>query len=53
MPKYWYKRRNDRQEAWEMALACYAMGDSIPRAIGRVPDSVKDYVNYVMKNENF
>lgn len=48
---YWYKRKNDQDEAWQMALACYAMGDSLPRALGRVPESVKDYVNYVMKHE--
>lgn len=50
---YWYKRKNDQQEAWQMALACYAMGDSLPRALGRVPEAVQGYVNYVMKNENF
>lgn len=48
---YWYKKKNDQDEAWQMALACYAMGDSLPRALGRVPSSVKDYVNYVMKHE--
>jgi hypothetical protein len=50
---YWYKRKNNQEEAWQMALACYAMGDSLPRALGRVPESVKGYVNYVMQNENF
>lgn len=48
---YWYKRKKDQGEAWQMALACYAMGDSLPRALGRVPESVKGYVNYVMQNE--
>lgn len=51
--EYWYKRKNDQQEAWQMALACYAMGDSLPRALGHVPEVVQGYVNYVMKNENF
>ncbi len=49
--EYWYKRKKDQGEAWQMALACYAMGDSLPRALDRVPESVKGYVNYVMQNE--
>lgn len=49
--EYWYKRKKDQGEAWQMALACYAMGDSLPRALDRVPEAVKGYVNYVMQNE--
>lgn len=45
---YWSTRRTDENEKWELALACYAIGDSLPRALNRVPDGVKDYVNYVM-----
>jgi len=50
---YWYKRKNNTKQAWEMALACYAMGDSLPRAMGRVPEAVRDYVNYIIKDETF
>ena len=49
---YWSSRRSNENEKWELALACYAMGDSLPRALNRVPDGVKDYVNYVMYGNN-
>lgn len=45
---YWMGKRQDSTDAWEMALACYAMGDSLPRAINRVPSGVQDYIDYVM-----
>ena len=50
---YWYKKKKDPEEAWRMALACYAMGDSLPRALGRVPAAVEGYVNHITHNENF
>lgn len=45
---YWSERGRDETGAWEMALACYAMGDSLPRAMNAVPNSVRPYVNYVL-----
>ena len=49
---YWKGRqgRTD-QQCWELSLACYAIGDSLPRAINAVPDGVKDYINYVMYSD--
>ncbi len=46
--EYWYKRMNDQEKAWQMALACYAIGDSLPRILGKVPESAQNFVNYVM-----
>lgn len=46
---YWIRGGKDTIGAWEMSLACYAMGDSLPRIIKRVPTSVQSYVNYVMQ----
>jgi len=45
---YWVERGRNDTDAWEMALACYAMGDSLPRAMNAVPNSVRPYVNYVL-----
>lgn len=45
---YWRARKGSNREAWEMALACYAMGDSLPMQINRVPEAVRPYVNYVL-----
>lgn len=45
---YWIGKKKDSTEAWEMSLACYAMGDSLPRALNRVPGGVQDYIDYVM-----
>jgi soluble lytic murein transglycosylase-like protein len=52
---YWYKRNKTKKESWELALACYVMGDSLPKALGRMPRSkeVTTYVNNILKNENF
>ena len=49
----WYKKKNDPKYAWEMTLACYAMGDSLPSQLGRVPESVRPFVNYVLKDVDF
>lgn len=45
---YWTGRGRDEMGAWEMALAGYAMGDSLPRALNAVPNAVRPYVNYVL-----
>lgn len=46
--KYWRKRRNTSMAAWEMALACYAMGAKVPRELDAVPEVVRPYVDYVL-----
>lgn len=51
--RFWYKKRRNRNKAWEMALACYAIGDSIPRKTGKIPESVQPYIKYVMCDETF
>lgn len=48
---FWIKRKNPR-EAWEMSLACYTLGDSLPRVINKVPPGVLNYVNNIMKGYN-
>lgn len=48
---YWKVRKRKEEECWELALACYSVGDSLPRAIDGVPDCVKDYINYVMYSD--
>jgi hypothetical protein len=47
--QYWSHRGRNKREAWEMALASYAVGDSLTVALDRVPESAQDYVNFVMK----
>lgn len=51
--RFWYKKRRNRNKAWEMALACYTIGDSLPMKTGSVPESVQSYIKYVMRDETF
>lgn len=46
--KYWSKRRADDNLAWEMALACYLMGDSLPKAMDVVPKAAREYVDNIL-----
>lgn len=45
---YWKTKRANEFDRWSLAVACYAIGDSLPRAINAIPDTVKPYVNYIM-----
>lgn len=44
-----WKKKKDSIESWRLAIAAYAIGDSLPRALNCVPDTVKSYVDYIMK----
>ncbi len=48
---YWTRHGvTDPLKAWEMALACYRLGDQSPRLASEVPEPARDFVDYVMSN---
>jgi soluble lytic murein transglycosylase-like protein len=45
---YWANKNVDSVKAWQLSVAGFAIGDSLPMATREVPDSVRTYVNYVV-----